>query len=285
VRSYWIPVRKPGGTSDTDTLRYLAPTAGEAADLALCTGRLAYADAAWSLTSGPGHQPRPPADLAPHPGDVPLALAAAHHACDAVTSLAYAERERIRTAASAGRLLVPTRSLPDTMDIPRPFGPALRGHVDALLGLYQDAAGAAAEASAEAGRSAAVVRAPSCVLTAARAAAHAGRDARPHPAAGAPASQPRELAGAVQNVLHRLGVTSPGLLQRAADIDQASEQLIIEAAGQPGARREPPSPVTPDRSASGPAHIHGGHDPGDPRAASPDHPAAGHQHEPPEAEL
>jgi hypothetical protein len=51
----------------------LAPTACKPADLALCTGRLAYAYAAWTLSSGPGHQPRPPHDLAPHPGDVPLA--------------------------------------------------------------------------------------------------------------------------------------------------------------------------------------------------------------------
>ena len=108
---------------------------------------------------------------------------------------------------------------------------------------------------------------------------------RARPRANQAAGQPRELAGAVQNVLHRLGVTSPGLLQRAADIDQASEELIIEAAGQPGMHREPPSPVTTGRSASGPALIHGGHDPGDPRAASPHHPVTGHQHEPPEAEL
>src|SRR5260370_29772979 len=106
-------------------MRHLAPTAGEAADLALCMGRLAYADAAWTLSSGPGHQPRPPQDLAPHPGDVPQALAAAHHACDAVTSLAYAQRERIRTAASAGRLLVPPRSLPHTVALPPPFSPPL----------------------------------------------------------------------------------------------------------------------------------------------------------------
>ena len=30
----------------------LAPTVGEPADLAPCTGRLAYADAAWTLSSG-----------------------------------------------------------------------------------------------------------------------------------------------------------------------------------------------------------------------------------------
>ena len=190
ARTGWLHVARALNQVDTDTMRHLAPTAGEAGDLALCTGRLAYADAAWTLSSGPGHQPRPPHELAPHPGDVPLALAAAHHACDAVTSLAYAQRERIRTAASAGRLLVPTRSLPDTMDIPRPFAPALPGHVHALLRLCQDTAEAAAEASAQAGEAAAAIRAPSHLLTAARAAAHAGRDAStspPHPAAPEPA--------------------------------------------------------------------------------------------------
>ena len=197
ARDGWLHAARALNQVDTDTMRHLAPTAGEAADLALCTGRLAYADAAWTLSSGPGHQPRPPHELAPHPGDVPLALAAAHHACDAMTSLAYAERERIRTAASAGRLLVPTRSLPDTMDIPRPFAPALPGHIDALLCLYQDTAEAAAEASAQAGEAAAAIRAPSRVLTAARAAASAGRDAstsQPHPAARGPAfaGQPPE---------------------------------------------------------------------------------------------
>jgi hypothetical protein len=291
ARAGWLHVARALNQVDTDTMRHLSLAAGEAGDLALCTGRLAYADAAWTLSSGPGHQPRPPRDLAPHPGDVPLALAAAHHACDAVASLACAERERIRTAASAGRLLVPTRSLPAAMDIPRPFAPAPRRRVRALLCLYQDAAAAAADASAEAGEAAAAVRAPSYVLTAARAAAHPGPGASPgRPGWAGPdpaiAGQPPEPAGAVQNVLHTLGVTSPGLLQRAADIDCAGEQLIIEAAGRGGMRRKPPSPVTPDRSASSPAPIHGARISGEPRAATlPPDPAFGHQHEPPEAEL
>ena len=258
ARAGWLHVARALNQVDTDTMRHLAPTAGEAGDLALCTGRLAYADAAWTLSSGPGHQPRPPHDLAPDPGDVPLALAAAHHACDAVTSLAYAQRERIRTAASAGRLLVPTRSLPATMDIPRPFAAALPDHVYALLRLCQGTAESAAEAATQAGEAAAAARAPSHLLTAARAAAHAGRDASTspqHPAAPEPAvtGHPREGAGEVQAALRRLGVTSPDLLQRAADIDRASEQLIIEAAGQHGRHQQPPSPATPDRSASSPA--------------------------------
>ena len=212
ARDGWLHAARALIQVDTDTCGTWPATAGQAGDLALCTGRLAYADAAWTLSSGPGHQPRPPHDLAPQPGDVPLALAAAHHACDAVTSLAYAERERIRTAASAGRLLVPTRSLPDTMDIPRPFAPALRGHIDALLGLYQDTAAAAAEASARAGEAAAIIRAPSHVLTAARAAASPGRDvsaSRPQPARTSLCQPAPRTPGAVQSALYELGVSSP----------------------------------------------------------------------------
>lgn len=249
-------------------MRHLSPTAGEPADLALTTGRLAYADPTWTLTSGPGHQPRPPHDLAPHPADLPLALAAAHHACDAITTLAYTERERIRTAASAYRLLVPTRSLPATMDIPRPYAPALRDHIYTLLSLCQDAAAPAAEATAHAGEAAAALRAPSHILTTARAAANANRDTTPaHPAAAdpAPTLHPRELTGAVQNTLHGLGITSPRLLQRAADLDQATEQLIIHAAEQRGLHHNPPTPITP---ATTPAITR----------------SSGYQHEPPEAE-
>src|SRR5271165_75556 len=245
ARDGWLHLARALNQVDTDTMRHLAPTAGEAGDLALCTGRLAYADAAWTLSSGPGHQPRPPHNLAPHPGDVPLALAAAHHACDAVTSLAYVQRERIRTAASAGRLLVPTRSLPDTMDVPRPFASALPDHVYALLRLCQDTAEAAAEASAQAGEAAAAIRAPSRHLTAARVAARVGRDASTSPQrpAASPGpdvtGHPREDPGAVQAALHRLGVNSPDLLQRAADIDRAGAHLILEATGREH-QHEPP---------------------------------------------
>jgi hypothetical protein len=290
ARDSWLNAARALNQVDTDTMRHLALTAGEPGDLALCTGRLAYADPAWTLASGPGHQPRPPHDLAPHPGDVPLALTAAHHACDAVTSFAYAQREQIRTAASAGRLLVPTRSLPDTMDVPRPFAAALPDHIDALLRLCQDTAEAAAEASAQAGAAAAAIQAPSHLLTAARAAARADRDAstsRPRLAAPEPsfADQPREQAGAIQEALHRLGVTSPDLIQRAADIDRASQQLITEAAGQRGTHLQPPSPIPSDRPASSPALIDDAHASCDLHASShPHHRAPDREHESLEAE-
>jgi hypothetical protein len=136
------------------------------------------------------------------------------------------------------------------MDIPRPFAPALPDHVYALLRQCQDTAEAAAEASAQAGEAAVAIRAPSHLLTAARAAARAVHDASTspqRPAAPEPAvtGHPREDAGAVQTALHRLGVSSLDLLQRAADIDRASAQLIIEATGRthqpaPGYEHEPP---------------------------------------------
>ena len=271
ARDGWLHAARALTQVDTGTVRHLPATAGEAGDLALCTGRLAYADAAWTLSSGPGHQPRPPHDLAPQPGDVPLALAAAHHACDAVTSLAYAERERIRTAASAGRLLVPTRSLPGTMDIPRPFAPALRGHIDALLGLYQDTAAAAAEASARAGEAAAAIRAPSHVLTAARAAAQPRPRRQREPAAPArtsrrqPASrtrrrsperpararrhQPRPAAARSRHrpcqraADHRGGRTAACTKHRPAPrhrTDQPAAQRSSTAATPPATRAQPP---------------------------------------------
>ena len=66
-------------------------------------------------------------------------MSAVHHACDTLTSLAYAEREQVRAAGAAQRILVPTRSLPDVMDVPRPFAPALPDRVDALVSLYERA--------------------------------------------------------------------------------------------------------------------------------------------------
>lgn len=288
ARAGWLSIHQALNQVDTDSLRHLSPTAGEAGDLTLCTGRLAYADPAWTLSSGPSHQPRPPHELAPRPGNVPLAVAAAHHACDAITSLAYADRERTRTAASADRLLVPTRSMPDTMDIPRPFAPALPSHIDNLLCRYQHTGAAAAEAAAEAGEAAAAIRAPSCVLTAARVASNAERDSnssRPQYTADESAfvRQPRELAGSVQNVLHGLGVTRVELLQRAADIDRASEQLIIDAAEHHRTHREAPSPVMQSRSAKSAAISSGDRAPGHPQAF-PNASTFGQQHESPEAE-
>jgi hypothetical protein len=106
-----------------------------------------------------------------------------------------------------------------------------------------------ARPSAPAGQAATAIRAPSHLLTAARSAADLSANG-PRPTAPEPAvaGNPRGGAGAVEDILHRLGVTSPDLLQRAADIDQAGEQLIIEAAAR-AKDHELLSHATPGRSA------------------------------------
>jgi hypothetical protein len=116
-------------------------------------------------------------------------VSAVHYACDTLTSVAYAEREQVRTAGAAQRILVPTRSLPDVMDVPRPFAPALPDRVDALVSLYERAGQVAGEATAGVGDVAAAVQAPSRVLTLARAAA-AGSDPREQEGAGSVSRSP-----------------------------------------------------------------------------------------------
>ena len=266
AREGWVQVAHALDRITTDTRGYLSPSAAESGDLALWTGRLAYSDPEWTLASGPANEPRPPESLAPGPADLPLAVSAVHYACDTLTSLAYAEREQVRAAGAAQRILVPTRSLPDVMDVPRPFAPALPDRVDALVSLYERAGQAAGEATAGVGDVAAAVQAPSRVLTFARAAAaggypgeaeRAGSVSRSPEAAGekrhrrdrGAGRERRELPGPVERTLHDLGVTDNELLERGADLDRASERLIIDAAAKLGPWRARPSAAALSRSA------------------------------------
>jgi hypothetical protein len=218
--------------------------ASEAQELALWTGRLVYEDPAWTLASGPGSAVRAPESLVPDRGGLPVAVAAVHQACHTLSLLSQTEQERIRAASRAGCILVPTQSLPDTYDIPRPFARAPAERVDLLLDRYADSWRASREATTGAELAAETIRAPSRVLAAARRAAKATpsdpsadrTDAisrRTGPSGGRPSSPvPVSPPGPVGQALHRLGVTRPDLLSRAADIDRAGERLIIDAAAE-----------------------------------------------------
>ena len=235
ARTTWLAAAQAWSRITTDTRGTISPAAAEAADLALWTGRIAYADPDWTLDHSPFSLHRPPQDLAPDHGDLANVVAAVHQACETLTSLAAADHTQIGTAARAGRLLVPTRSLPDTFDVPHPFAPAPRDRIRALLATYHDARTASAQVTATIAHVAADVRAPSRILTTARAAVRAGpgpdgyirrEPARP-PARSSPA---HEMPGPVERILQDLGVTSTDVLHRAAAIDQAGEQLILDAA-------------------------------------------------------
>ena len=210
----------------------------------LWTGRLAYADPDWTPASGPAQTPRRPESVAP--AQVPLAIAAAHHASVALTRLARAEREQIRSAAQAGRILVTTRSLPDDFDIPRPFARAPQCHVERLLSRYRHAEHSSRQVTAEIAGAAEATGAPSRVLTAAAAAVNSchvrtpDTDKVPNGFAGADAQrEPDGGPGPVERTLLQLGVSRPDVLRRGAEIDQAGSQLIIDVANDldPGQRR------------------------------------------------
>ena len=250
----WLRVAHALDDVTTDTQGQRSSATAGASDLALWTGRLAYADPQWTLASGPRYEARPSRSLAPEPSDIPLAVAAVHNACDAMTRLAHADRDQVKAAAAADRILVAITAPLDIWDAPRPYGPALRGQIDAMVALYDYAGDASTRATARVADAAIAVRAPSRVLAAARAATDARHERRPEPTldvATAPqaAGQPGDRPGPIEDSLHKLGVTSPDLLRRGADIDRAGERLIIQAAAGHEPRDRQPRAATLSRSA------------------------------------
>jgi hypothetical protein len=235
ARAAWLHTARAWRRITTDTRGTISPAAAETTDLVLWTGRLAYADPSWIPALGPSHATRPPDALAPEPGDLPIVISAVHQASQTLTQIAAADHSQIRAAAEAGRLLVPTRSLPDRFDIPHPFAPAPRDRVNALLDAYHDAGTASAQVTAAVAAIAADMRAPSHILTLARAATRgdseflANSEREPTP----PGPEPHHaqgLPGPVERILQDLGVASPAMLARAFAIDQLGEQLILGAA-------------------------------------------------------
>jgi hypothetical protein len=245
ARGRWLGVAQLLDHMTTDTRGYLSRAAAESADLALWTGRLAYSDPEWTLDRGPSHPPRSPQSLAREAGDIPRVVAAVHQASQTMTRLAQAEHDQTRAAANAGRLLVSTRSLPESYDIPHPFAPAPPDRIGTLLSAYSDASRASAEATAGVARVAASVLAPSHVLTTAKAAVATGRPTQPRNLDSRDVEVDRhelarELPGPVERTLHDLGVTNSGLLLRGAAVDRAGERLIIDAAEELNPRHRQP---------------------------------------------
>jgi hypothetical protein len=235
ARTAWLHAARAWYRITTDTRGTITPASAETADLALWTGRLAYADPGWTPALGPSHATRTPQALAPDPSDLPAVVAAVHQACETLTQIAAADHGQIRAAADAGRLLVPTRSLPDRFDIPHPFAPAPHDRIAALLDAYHEAGTASAQAAVAAAAVATDIRAPSHILTLARAATRGDSEFWPSSEreSAQPGPKPRHaqgLPGPVERILQDLGVTSPAMLARASAIDQLGEQLILGAA-------------------------------------------------------
>ena len=202
-------------------------------------------------------------------------IAAVHQVSATLTRLARVELEQIRAAAEAGRILVPTRSLPGEFDIPRPFARALPAHVERLLSHYREAAYASQQITAAIEPAAEATRAPSRTLTAAAAALghrHVGaheKDKVPNDFAGAaPDLDADDRPGPVERTLRQLGVDRPDVLRRGAEIDQAGSRLIIDAANELAPQHRPRSAAVLNRSAGAAAVVNHALASGDPRAAA-----------------
>jgi len=256
ARAAWLTVTESWDSITTDTRGAMGSAGTEAASLALWTGRLAYANPHWTPDLGPLQPPRPAGELVADTHQLRGAMDATHHVCHTLAQVADADRDNVRVASMAGRLIVPTRSLPDGYDIPYRFAPAPPSSTAPLLSSYDQALQASAEATAAMAGIAANLQADSRVITTAPAAARAD----PSAWAGAPvremptaldgphgrncqaASRDTQLAppGPVERVLIELDVTSKPDLEQAAALDKAADRLILRAASASG-------PLQPDR--------------------------------------
>ncbi len=247
----WHQVTAAWGLITTET-RFLATQAvTEASDLIVRLGRLACDNPAWT-PSAAHHAPlRDPAVLAPDAAAAAAIVAAVHYAACAFERVAAADLGAVEAAHQALRLYVPTRIIPDARrrkndwrTIPRAYVIAPEEQTAALIEAYRAAVTASSRAAQALDQAALAASAPSRTMALAREAFRAeerlshlplpgdGLDA-PNPWAGGPGPAESELA--------RIGVTDPLVLQRAAAIDAAGQNLVTEARTSAGGQA--PGPV------------------------------------------
>jgi hypothetical protein len=234
--------------------------AAEIGELALRTGRLAYANPGWT-SACQTNRPRDPASLAPTASDLHRVLAGVHHATDTLTHIAATDQRCVRRAATDNRLYIPTRLLPADNDIPYPHVPAPRSRITALLDSYRLAVKACTAATQAFDDLALAAGAPSRVL----AAAHTAPTSSPPLPAPCPGELPLERSGEfppagplpagnpkpghLEDTVRDLQLTEPALLVRASVLDEATRDLLTEAIAK--ARHQSSAISESDRPASG----------------------------------
>jgi hypothetical protein len=216
ARHTWLAAARSWDQMVTDTRGYLSQPALEAENLARWTGRLVYADPDWTPTRKPSASVRDPAALAADPAEFTNVIAAMHHAADSLSRFAVGGLDSVLMAASAGRLYVTTRSLPQgKYDVPRRFADAPHNRVTAVISVYSQSAAANHDALQSAGRIADAVGAPSRVLT-------AMENALADPIGVVP-------RGRLEQGLFDLGVRDSQMLRRAACLDEIAQGLVADA--------------------------------------------------------
>jgi hypothetical protein len=237
-RRGWLAVAHVWDAMVTDSRGCLSRPAAEAGQLALWTGRLAYADPAWTPARRPSHAVRDPASLAPEPAGMAEVASALHYATDSLARAARTDLDTVRKAAAAGRLYVTTRSLPEgKYDVPRPYADAPRDRVADALAVYADSVGSSQAALRSAADVAAAVDAPSRMLSAAE------------QAVTDPAAAPR---GRLEQNLLDLGVRDAQMLRQGAELDQMTQRVLAQAHRSGLVRPQPDTEVAPEPD----AHTH-----------------------------
>lgn len=263
MRTAWQQVDLKWNTVITE--RRLLPTLmmSEASDLLLRVGRLIWDNPQWTPARADCGLRRDPAALAPGMAAFMAVVSAAHQVADALACVAVIDTATVQVAAQAGRLYVPTRSLPMGFDVPRAFAPALTSTVLELRDAYHGAAEASTQAARELDELAIAVAAPSKALGLARAAAlvpsrrrggqgtwpdNDSRDHRPRTRVSFGDSRASTgRPGPVERAVRQRRVHDPVVLLRAAAIDNAARALIGLAENantplKPGAQENGDSP-------------------------------------------
>jgi hypothetical protein len=240
-RQAWLDLARQVRTVTTDTRGHIGAAGAEVSDLAVWTGRLAYANPDWILADGPAQPVRTARQLAPRATDFPRMIAAAHQTSEAMSSVARSVRHQVRSADLADRIFVLTRSLGEQDGIPRRFTVAPTNRSNSLVAGI-DATRSRTDATADVlAEVALTIRAPSHVLGTAR---HAARSTPDAPNQGAARSTKAtrlrdELSsvGQIEAALRDGGTSNSRLLWRAAGLDQAIRQLAADVAGEKSGRR------------------------------------------------
>jgi hypothetical protein len=216
-------------STGTPTAKAISPVAAELDDLVLRTGRLAYRNPTWTPRATDASSVRDPADLAGTSTDMAAVVAAVHHAADAVGFVAIHDGRSVLAAAGDCRLYLPTRLLPEDFDIPGPYWTAPLEQKNELLSAYSTTAEASLHAAIALDNLADTIDSPSVTLAAV------------HVSVSPPVTVPkpphlaeqRDLphpARQIEHLLRSQQITNPDMLIRAAAVDEATRELLAQAA-------------------------------------------------------
>ncbi len=251
VHRHWLNAAEAWDTVATDAQGRVSPIVSDVSDMLIRTGRLAFANPAW--TPRPAHRapPRAPADLIADSPALVTIITAAHHAVDGLARAADSDARAIFGATRGGRLYQSRLTLPGWERARDRYVPAGQETIDRLLDSYQATARATRRAAAVLDVVARAVGAPSVYLSMARAAhepePHTTSDlafsakVSPVPQASHEESRLPAKAGPMQQKVETLGISDRHIRLRAALIDQSTEVLKEEVELALHAR--PPSPA------------------------------------------